>query len=113
MAKIELKQPIVKAIAEDVKDACAVVLVDHRGLTVEQDTVLRKKLREAGIDYKVRKNTMMNLAGKKRDTIPPDVAEYAKNDFISSALRTAIELDAGEEDWLLLVEELKKRKKQD
>lgn len=62
MAKIELKQPIVKAIAEDVKDACAVVLVDHRGLTVEQDTVLRKKLREAGIDYKVRKNTMMNLA---------------------------------------------------
>lgn len=62
MAKIELKQPIVKAIAEDVKDACAVVLVDHRGLTVEQDTILRKKLREAGIDYKVRKNTMMNLA---------------------------------------------------
>lgn len=62
MAKIELKQPIVKAIAEDVKDASAVVLVDHRGLTVEQDTILRKKLREAGIDYKVRKNTMMNLA---------------------------------------------------
>ena len=55
-------------------------------------------------------NTMMNLAGKKRDTIPPDVAEYAKHDYISHALRTAIELDAGEEDWLLLVEELKKRK---
>lgn len=62
MAKIELKQPIVKEIAEDVKDAQAVVLVDHRGLTVEQDTELRKKFREAGVDYKVRKNTMMNLA---------------------------------------------------
>lgn len=62
MAKVELKQPIVNAIAEDIKDAKAVVLVDHRGLTVAQDTVLRKQLREANVDYKVRKNTMMNLA---------------------------------------------------
>ena len=41
------------------KDAQSVVLVDHRGLTVEQDTRLRKELREAGITYKVYKNTMM------------------------------------------------------
>ncbi len=64
MAKVEVKKPIVQAIAEDVKGARSVVLVDHRGLTVEQDTQLRKKLREAGVDYKVRKNTMMNLAFK-------------------------------------------------
>ena len=64
MAKVELKKPVVQAIAEDVKDARSVVLVDHRGLTVEQDTQLRRKLREAGVDYKVRKNTMMNLAFK-------------------------------------------------
>ena len=62
MAKVELKQPIVAAIAEDVKDAQAVVLVDHRGLTVAQDTELRKQLREAGIVYKVCKNTMMKRA---------------------------------------------------
>ena len=62
MAKVELKQPIVAAIAEDVKDACSVVLVDYRGLTVAQDTELRKQLREAGIIYKVCKNTMMKRA---------------------------------------------------
>ena len=62
MAKVELKQPIVAAIAEDVKDAAAVVLVDYRGLTVAQDTELRNQLRAAGITYKVCKNTMMKRA---------------------------------------------------
>ena len=62
MAKVELKQPIVAAIAEDVKGAQSIVLVDYRGLTVEQDTELRKQLREAGIIYKVCKNTMMKRA---------------------------------------------------
>ncbi len=64
MAKVELKQPVVAEIAESIKDAQSVVLVDYRGLTVEQDTVLRKQLREAGITYKVYKNTMMNFAFK-------------------------------------------------
>ena len=62
MAKVELKQPIVQAIAEDIKDAQSVVLVDYRGLTVEQDTALRKQFREAGVSYKVCKNTMMKRA---------------------------------------------------
>ena len=62
MAKVELKQPIVAAIAEDVKDAQSVVIVDYRGLTVAQDTELRKQFREAGIIYKVCKNTMMKRA---------------------------------------------------
>ena len=62
MAKVELKQPIVQAIAEEIKDAQSVVLVDYRGLTVAQDTELRKQLREAGIIYKVYKNTMMKRA---------------------------------------------------
>ena len=67
MAKVELKQPIVQAIAEDVKDAASVVLVDYRGLTVAQDTELRKQLREAGITYKVYKNTMMKRAFEGTD----------------------------------------------
>lgn len=62
MAKVELKQPIVQAIADDVNGAASVVLVDYRGLTVAEDTALRKQLREAGIIYKVCKNTMMKRA---------------------------------------------------
>ena len=62
MAKVELKQPIVEAISEEIKDAQSVVLVDYRGLTVAQDTELRKQLREAGVIYKVYKNTMMKRA---------------------------------------------------
>lgn len=67
MAKVELKQPIVEEISAKIKDAQSVVLVDHRGLTVEQDTRLRRQLREAGITYKVYKNTMMNFAFKGTD----------------------------------------------
>ena len=62
MAKVELKQPIVQAIVDDITGAESVVLVDYRGLTVAQDTELRKQLREAGIIYKVCKNTMMKRA---------------------------------------------------
>ena len=64
MAKVELKKPIVDEISAKIKDAQSVVLVDYRGLTVEQDTRLRKTLREAGIFYKVYKNTFMNFAFK-------------------------------------------------
>lgn len=67
MAKIELKKPVVEEISANVKDAQSVVLVDYRGLTVEQDTRLRKQLREAGVTYKVYKNTMMNFAFKGTD----------------------------------------------
>ena len=64
MAKVELKQPIVEEISANIKDAQSVVVVVYRGLTVEQDTQLRKAMREAGITYKVYKNTMMNFAFK-------------------------------------------------
>lgn len=67
MAKIEIKKPIVEEISENLKDAKSAVVVDYRGLTVEQDTELRKKLREAGVVYKVYKNTMINFAIKGTD----------------------------------------------
>jgi large subunit ribosomal protein L10 len=67
MAKVELKQPIVEEISGYLKDAQSVVLVDYRGLTVAQDTELRKAMRDAGIVYKVYKNTMMNFAFKGTD----------------------------------------------
>lgn len=62
MAKVELKQPIVDEIAGLINGAQGVVLVDYRGLTVEQDTQLRKQLREAGVVYKVYKNTLVKRA---------------------------------------------------
>jgi large subunit ribosomal protein L10 len=67
MAKVELKQPIVEEISNHIKDAQSVVLVDYRGLTVEQDTRLRKACRENDVVYKVYKNTMMNFAFKGTD----------------------------------------------
>ena len=67
MAKVELKKPIIEEISASIKDAQSVVLVDYRGLTVEQDTELRRQLRAAGITYKVYKNTMMNFAFKGTD----------------------------------------------
>lgn len=74
MAKVELKKPIVDEISANIKDAQSVVLVDYRGLTVEQDTKLRKNLREAGITYKVYKNTFMTRAFK--GTACEDLIQY-------------------------------------
>ncbi|MBR5508588.1 MAG: 50S ribosomal protein L10 [Lachnospiraceae bacterium] len=62
MAKVELKKPIVEEISANLNGAAGVVLVDHCGLTVEQDTQLRKQMRAEGIVYKVYKNTMLNFA---------------------------------------------------
>ena len=62
MAKVELKQPIVQEISETIKDAQSMVVVNYSGLTVAEDTELRKQLREAGVTYKVYKNTLVSRA---------------------------------------------------
>ena len=55
--------------------------------------------------------TMLNLAGKQRKTVAPDLPEYIMDrDYVSAALRTARDLDAGEAEWQHFVEELKKKK---
>lgn len=77
MAKVELKQPIVQAIVEDLTDAQSAVIVNYCGLTVAQDTELRKQLREAGVIYKVCKNTMMKRAFEGTDFAQLD--EYLKD----------------------------------
>ncbi len=74
MAKVELKKPIVEEISELLNGAATAVVVDYRGLTVAQDTELRRELREAGIVYKVYKNTMINFAIK--DTEFADLAQH-------------------------------------
>ena len=62
MPKIEQKQVVISEIKEKISRAKSIIIIDARGLSVESDTILRKKLREAGVDYKVYKNTMMNFA---------------------------------------------------
>ena len=92
MAKVELKTPVVDEISANIKDAQSVVLVDYRGLTVEQDTALRKQLREAGVSYKVYKNTMMNFAFQGTDYEPlakhlegPNAVAISKDDATAPA----------------------------
>jgi large subunit ribosomal protein L10 len=92
MAKVELKQPVVEEIKGHVTKAKAAVLVDYRGLTVAQDTELRKKLREAGVVYKVYKNTMLNFAFKgtpyealSKDLNGPTAVAFGMQDATSPA----------------------------
>ena len=60
-----LKEAKVAEIKEKLEKATSVVLSKYQGLTVEEDTVLRKNLREAGVEYKVYKNTLVTLAAKE------------------------------------------------
>lgn len=59
---LEQKQQIVAGLVERLNSACAGVIVDYRGITVVDDTKLRKELREAGVEYSVVKNTLLKLA---------------------------------------------------
>lgn len=62
---VENKKKIVQEIKEKIENSKSVVLVDYRGLDVAEVSELRKKYREAGVDYKVYKNTMMRFAFKE------------------------------------------------
>ena len=62
---LEEKKVAVSNLTEDLKNAVAGVLVDYRGITVEQDTELRRKFREAGVEYKIVKNSLLRFASKE------------------------------------------------
>ena len=62
MPKVEQKQTVINVIKETIDGASSIVIVDYRGLSVEEDTELRKNLREANVTYKVFKNSMMKFA---------------------------------------------------
>ena len=73
---IESKKQIVEEIADKLKSSVSTVVVDYRGLTVAQVTELRKQLREAGVEFKVYKNTLTRRAA--------EVAELTSlNDFLT------------------------------
>lgn len=86
---LKQKQELVAQLKDKITAAQAGVLVDYKGITVEQDTALRRELREAGVEYSVVKNTMMHLALEGTD--------YSELDSVltgTTALALAPEEDA-------------------
>ena len=61
---LESKKAVVESLSTKMKEATSVVFVDYKGITVAQDTELRKQFREAGVEYSVVKNTLTNFAAK-------------------------------------------------
>lgn len=86
------KQQAVNELASQLSDALAGVIVDYTGITVEDDTKLRKELREAGVHYTVKKNSLIRLAAEKaglsglEDTLKGATAlAYSTEDMVAPA----------------------------
>ena len=79
----------------------------RNSLDMDKLSLLKQILNLSEDEYE----TMLNLAGKQRKTVAPDLPEYImERDYVSAALRTARDLDAGESEWQRSVEELKNLK---
>ena len=66
---LESKKAVVDSLTGKIQEATSIVFVDYKGITVAQDTELRKQFREAGVEYSVVKNTLTNFATKIVATI--------------------------------------------
>lgn len=91
-AIIAKKAEQVDAVAEKMKAAASIVVVDSRGLTVEQDTVLRRTLRENGVEFKVIKNSILTRAAEKAGLdemkdlfVGPSAVAFSNKDVIAPA----------------------------
>ena len=62
---LESKKAVVESLTGKIQDATSVVFVDYKGITVAQDTELRRKMREAGVHYNVVKNTLLRIAAEQ------------------------------------------------
>ena len=63
----EIKQNVVSEIADKLSRSSSAILVEYIGLNVQEDTDLRARFRAAGVEYKVYKNTLIDLAAKQID----------------------------------------------
>jgi large subunit ribosomal protein L10 len=120
---IESKKLIVDEIADKLRNSKSTIVVDYRGLTVGQVTELRKQLREAGIDFKVYKNSMTRraaeaagLEGLNAALTGPNAIAFSNEDVVAPAKilndfakkNDALELKAGViEGNIATVEEVK------
>lgn len=91
-AIIAKKAELVDVVAEKMKAAASIVVVDSRGLTVEQDTVLRRNLRESEVEFKVIKNSILRRAAEKAGLeglndsfVGPSVVAISNEDAIAPA----------------------------
>lgn len=89
---IEKKQQLVSEIADKFKASKSTIVVDYRGLTVSQVTELRKQLREAGIEFKVYKNSMTRraaeaaeIAGLNDALTGPNAIAFSNDDVVAPA----------------------------
>ena len=89
---IEAKSQHVDAISEQLKNSVSTVLVDYRGLSVSEMTELRKQLRDAGVEFKVYKNTMTRRAAEKAELTEisefltgPNALAFSNEDVIAPA----------------------------
>ena len=62
---LQIKSQVVAEIVEKLQKSSSTIVVDYKGLTVEEVTELRKKMREAGVEYKVYKNTLVRRAAQE------------------------------------------------
>lgn len=91
-AIIAKKAELVEQVAEKMKAAASIVVVDARGLTVEQDTVLRRELRNSDVEYKVIKNSILRRAAEKAGYdslaelfVGPSAVAFSNEDVIAPA----------------------------
>lgn len=91
-AIIAKKAELVEAVAEQMKAATSIVVVDARGLTVEQDTVLRRNLRGESVEYKVIKNSILRRAAEKAGLegltdlfVGPSAVAFSNEDAVAPA----------------------------
>ena len=89
-ATIAAKAELVDVYAKKFSDAVSVVVADSRGLTVEQDTQLRKNLREAGVEFKVVKNSVLRRAAEKAgiegmEFSGPSAVAFSNEDVVAPA----------------------------
>lgn len=91
-AVIAKKAELVEAVAEKMKAAASIVVVDSRGLTVEQDTNLRRSLRDAGVELKVIKNSILSRAAEKAGLndmkdlfVGPSAVAFSNEDVVAPA----------------------------
>lgn len=91
-AIIAKKAEQVDIVAEKMKAAASIVVVDSRGLTVEQDTVLRRNLRESGVEFKVIKNSILSRAAEQAGLtelkdlfVGPSAVAFSNEDVIAPA----------------------------
>lgn len=89
-ATIAVKSELVDVYAKKFAEAVSVVVADSRGLTVEQDTQLRKNLREAGVEFKVVKNSVLRRAAEKAgiegmEFSGPSAVTFSNEDVVAPA----------------------------